>query len=489
MNWIGKAAIVAMALAASVPATAATVADDATTQAAQASRENNAGVEALQQNQPETAVTHLKAAHALEPGNVVVTRNLVAALNGRAANLAREGRADDAERDYLEALELDSDDPATIRHLVSFLNNRAVALMRQRRMEDARRSFQRVLSLLPQVSETSITRQIQYNYSQFLKIAGDAKADVQQPDQARALYSEALAGSPNDAATLAALADLDYEADEYPAALERYQKALAAATAPEQSDLRAVLEQRIDTLRKEMAIEAGFVTIRDRFGRFQVTFPKDLPKAMVAQVLQTLNEAYSKIGGDFDRYPSRPLRVKIYTRAQANAIQQIPEWVTGYFDGKLRLLDERLAGGPTLLRGSIFHEYTHAIIHQMAGEPVPSWMHEGLAQIEDPNRKVTVRDARNLAARVRSGGLAALADMSRPFERNESGDRMPLVYLESRAFVSFMVERYGWEKVRQVLRETRRTGNFDAAFKSTYGMTPADLEKQWRAWLLEQDKP
>jgi hypothetical protein len=65
---------------------------------------------------------------------------------------------------------------------------------------------------------------------------------------------------------------------------------------------------------------------------------------------------------------------------------------------------------------------------------------------------------------------------------------MPLVYLQSRAFVGFVDQRYGWEKVRHVLRETRRAGNFDAAFKTTFGMTTAELEKEWKRWLVEKDE-
>jgi len=455
----------------------------ATTQTLRAAAENNAGVEALKRNELDAAIARLRSARALEPGNDTILHNLVGALDARAKKASDAARPDDAERDYADALALDPNEAKVIAHFAAFLNNRAVGFMRERRSDQARRYFERAESYLPRVTDPALRDQIRANRSDFLTAEGNAPAETQHPEQARAPYKETLAGNASDADALASLADLDYDADQYAAALQGYEKALAAAVAPDHAELRATLQQRMDTLRKEMAIETGFMTIRDRLGRFEATFPKDLPKGTVANVLQTLNEVYAKVGRDFDFYPNHPVRVKIYTRAQINAIQQIPPWVTGFFDGKLRLLDDRLSGGPAAVRGTIAHEYTHAIIYFVAGDTVPSWLHEGLAQLEDPAKQVTERDLRYLAPRARSGTLATLDEMAQPFDRNESGNRMLLIYLQSRAFVNFIVERYGWEKIRLLLREARRARKFDAAFSATYGMSPAEMEKQWQQRL------
>ena len=65
--------------------------------------------------------------------------------------------------------------------------------------------------------------------------------------------------------------------------------------------------------------------------------------------------------------------------------EQIPvhTWVTGLFDGKIRLP----AGGalPTRreLERILAHEYAHAVVHDLTRGRAPRWLHEGLAQALD----------------------------------------------------------------------------------------------------------
>ena len=141
-----------------------------------------------------------------------------------------------------------------------------------------------------------------------------------------------------------------------------------------------------------------------------------------------------------------------------------------------------------LFSNVIFHEYTHAVIHWRGGEAVPSWIHEGLAQIEVPDSNITPRDVRYVAARVRTRQAASLAELARPFDHSPSEDRLSLIYLQSKLLVDFLLQRDGWETMRRLLSETRDLHDFDAAFSRTYSTTTADMEIQWRRWLIERDE-
>ena len=449
--------------------------------------ENNTGVAALERGDVETALDHLRSAHARDPVNAVVRTNLLRALNARAAAAQDAGRHDQAERAYREALALDPGDLPTQRQYAVFLNNRAVAFLEARRREDARACLQRALPYLDKSAYEDTVRQIKRNYSNLLAAEGDDLTLEQEYESARGRYEQALEFNPHNANAHAGLGDISYDRDAYAAALEHYRRALAAATTDGRTRLAADLVRRIDTLEKEMVIEADFLTIRDGSGRFQLFFPKSLPKGLVARVLAALNAAYVKIGADFDFHPMRPVTVKIYSRQQMDAIQEVPPWVMGYFDGKLRLLDTRLEDDARAMRRSIYHEYTHAIVHFLGGESVPSWLHEGLAQIEEPDRPVTDREIHYVAVRVRIGKAVALAEMTEPFERDAPGDEMPLIYMQSKLLVGYLLEHYGWETVRRVLRETARLDDFDTAFSTACGVTTAALEAEWKQWLLDRD--
>jgi len=458
-----------------------------TTGPLRATEENNAAVEALRRNKYDAAIAHLRLARSIEPANSTVRRNLISALNARAKEAYDAGRWDDAERDLVEALSLAPGDEETIGHFAAFLNNRAVAAMGERRLGQARGLFERALKYLPQVTDAALSSRIKINYATLLTSEGDALALAQQVEQARARYNEALAYHSGNAAALAGLADLDYDNDEYAAALQGYQKAMEAAVRPDDGKLRSTIAERMETLRKEIAIESDFLTIHDQADRFRVFFPKDLAKGAVARVLQTLDEAFNKVGRDLDFRSSRPLTVKIYSRAQLNTIQQIPSLVVGFFDGKIRLLDERLLADTAKLRSSVFHEYAHAAIHLRGGEAVPSWLHEGLAQIESPEKLPTQADVHYWATRVRTRQTATLDELTRPFDSNQPEDRMALVYRQSKAWVEFLLARGGWDRVRHLLGETARLGDFEAAFMATFGMTTVHLESEWKRWVLDRD--
>lgn len=459
-----------------------------TTRSSGAVDDNNAGIDALKRRDYRTALTRLRAARARDPNNDTVKANLLGALNAAAVAAMEARHHEEAERLYGEALALDRDDERTLRQFAVFLNNRAVASLDERRMDDARRDFARALPYLPRLADASVVGQIKTNYSNFLSAEGDDLVLAQEFERARTRYTSALEYNPDNANAHAGLADILYDQDTYAAALENYNKALAAAAASGRTDLVPDLNERIDTLQKEMAIEADFLTIRDQRDRFQLFFPKTLPESLIARVLATLNAAYLKVGSDFAFHPKRPVTVKIYSRAQLAAIGDVPPWVMGLFDGKLRLIDERLNGGPRALRRSIFHEYTHAVVHFLGRESVPSWLHEGLAQLQEPDNPIAQRDIHYVAVRVRIGKTVSLEELAKPFRRDAPRDEMPLIYLQSKLVVSYLLEIHGWEKMRFLLHETGRLDDFDKAFATTFGVTPPEMEEAWKQWILQRDK-
>jgi len=454
--------------------------------AARVVAENNAGVRAHNQGQFDKAVEHLRAARALDAADPTIRLNLVRALNARASQAAEADDHTAAEKDLLAALEVAPSDEPTLRHLAIFLNNLAVAAMRDHQHEQACAFYDRIRDYLPQLQDKAAIGQIRANYSNLLTAEGDAHAAAQRVDQARAQYTQALTQNAANADALAALGDLDYAADRYRAALGWYEKALAAAPADRADFVQAVREMTA-MLRKEMSIEAGFQQIEDRLGRFRLYFPRNLPNATVANILETLHEAHKKVGRDFEFFSTQPITVKIYSREQLGAIQELPQWVAGLYDGKLRLIDEHLMSSPEQLRRSLFHEYTHAVIHLMGGEAVPSWLHEGLAQVEEPNLQATPHDIRFMAERVRGDEAMTLDEITRPFQRQQQADQMPLIYLQSRLLADYLLERQGWDGVRRLLIETKRHNDFAEAFEAVFRTKLTQLEPAWKKWLFRRE--
>ena len=92
-----------------------------------------------------------------------------------------------------------------------------------------------------------------------------------------------------------------------------------------------------------------------------------------------LMEAYEKIGQQFGRYPTYPITVILYREHEFRMVNNVPEFVAGIYDGKIRIPVNFSRYPLSTLKGILFHEYTHALIHDLAGASCPIWLNEGIA--------------------------------------------------------------------------------------------------------------
>ncbi|UCF77673.1 MAG: PD40 domain-containing protein [Candidatus Eiseniibacteriota bacterium] len=133
------------------------------------------------------------------------------------------------------------------------------------------------------------------------------------------------------------------------------------------------------------------------------------------------------------------------------------------------------------LRHVLVHELTHAFLFDMMYGgildsilsaqylfQVPLWFMEGLAEYEslgwDGNADMIMRDA-------------AISGYALPLEMLGGGY---LVYKQGQSAVVFLVERYGREKLRDVIRTLKTSKNLDRVFETSLGV---DVRKFSETWL------
>lgn len=109
-------------------------------------------------------------------------------------------------------------------------------------------------------------------------------------------------------------------------------------------------------------------------------------------VIQLLEQAYQEIGRTFSYYPDRTILAVLYTDQQFRDVTQSPAWTKALFDGKIHLP----IGGPieneALLKKVVYHEYTHALVHQLSRGKTPTWLNEGLALYFEEGKSSTEID-------------------------------------------------------------------------------------------------
>lgn len=130
--------------------------------------------------------------------------------------------------------------------------------------------------------------------------------------------------------------------------------------------------------------------------------------------------------------------------------------------------------------GAIAHEMTHLVVHQVTFNPyndIPPWLDEGLAMYaEGPlDTQFTVP----LAQAEANGTLISIRSLCSPF--SAYSDQATLSYGESYEIVKYLLDKYGREKMFDLLNTFGQGSSYDGALEAVYGFNIAGLNTQWQA--------
>ncbi len=141
------------------------------------------------------------------------------------------------------------------------------------------------------------------------------------------------------------------------------------------------------------------------------------------------------------------------------------------------------------LRHVVVHELAHAFLFDMlyGGSAsrllarqsffaTPLWFAEGVAEYlslgMEPNAAMFLRDG------IIEGYLPPL---------EYAGGY--LVYKQGQSAIGYLVDRYGEERLRELLRRVRQSRSFDRAFQRAMGLPVRTFDEQWREWLRREYWP
>jgi tetratricopeptide (TPR) repeat protein len=275
---------------------------------------------------------------------------------------------------------------------------------------------------------------------------------------------EAAARVDADAEVHVLLAHLYDRRDDARHALEHLRAVLA--TAPEHAAARRLL----DKIEREAQAEAGFH--REVTPHFVVKWRGADPETRRA-LMTGLGAARDQVITQLGAAPQEQVTVVLYDATQFQAVARVHPWVTGLFDGKIRL-----PAGGTLpprreLERLLVHEYAHATIHDLARGRAPRWLHEGLAQALEgatPDPMLRVPGRPSLA------GLEELLGDADP-ARARTGYDIALWVVQD------LLDRGGMTAMRRLMLRLGGGESIAAAVPAVYGLPLAELEHQWRRVL------
>ena len=200
-------------------------------------------------------------------------------------------------------------------------------------------------------------------------------------------------------------------------------------------------------------------------------------------VLDAMVETVAHMGPLLGAETESPIRVTMYNnrlemvRAQPPRSAEIARNTTTLGqafsqEGVLLVL------GNSDARGTASHEVTHILVHRAADSPgqfIPAWLNEGLAEYgnleEGPEYEIALEFA------VATGALQSTTNM---VATPGNPDDLIIFYGHSRSMVEFMIERFGADKMTELMATMKQGIGAEQAIERVYGMTQVELENLWR---------
>jgi tetratricopeptide (TPR) repeat protein len=274
------------------------------------------------------------------------------------------------------------------------------------------------------------------------------------------------------------LGKVRYDCGDLPAALDVWERALALDPANKS------LQSMVEKARKEMRVESGMG--KEYRSMFVISYDEGTMSDLADDVMKTLENAYNRVGSDLNCYPSVRVPVILYTRKDYRNVTAGPEWSGGLYDGKVRLQIGGAAEINPILRGVLTHEYTHVVVRELTKGNCPSWLNEGLAEVE--GRTEFNPPLTSLAAAAKSGEILPFATLEGSL-LGLDGTKVRLAYEQSYSIVKYMIATYGWYKVKDLLDALGNGRDISSAITvefADFGLDYKGLVREWQESVLRE---
>jgi tetratricopeptide (TPR) repeat protein len=235
--------------------------------------------------------------------------------------------------------------------------------------------------------------------------------------------------------------------------------------------------RRLLLARDELALTSGQRTfVADHFSIFA---DPDVPDAMVRLASEDLEAAYLRESAFFGAQLSGFQIVVLYAGRSYFSLLSVPDWVSGVFDGKIRVCVEPRYGAERALSAVLTHELAHALIRQSSRDRAPGWLHEGLSQWWE-GRRLPHSEVKAVLGKKLPPSLEAL---EATFRQKLDRAAARASYAGALSVVEYLMAVRGEGVIACVLASLGGGASFGDALRMEAGLSPAELYRKWREWV------
>ena len=207
---------------------------------------------------------------------------------------------------------------------------------------------------------------------------------------------------------------------------------------------------------------------------FNLTCYAAMNPQTVWNICQLIHRTYAELGEILGYYPLSTVPISITnTNGTTASERSLPQWASGCYDGSIHLV-YCAAGEPVLgiLYALLRHEWVHLLVYHLTNGHCPVWINEGLAQ--SIARPMFQSEKFNLQQASQKKQLLPLDALSKPFNQLPTKGRK-LAYVQSAAIVEYLVQQFGYSRIRDLLRRLNSGIPTEPAIKQTFGLTLKDI--------------
>lgn len=276
-----------------------------------------------------------------------------------------------------------------------------------------------------------------------------------------------------------AMADLLQEQDRLADAAQHLEK--AASRAQQDPSLRSYLHTVTAKVKRTAQVEQQFSS--QSSDHFTVKWDGEEDQTTWMAVLDILEEAYRDIGQRLGYFPQKPIIVVLHTMATFQGATGSPAWADGLFDPVLGRIQVPAQGAltdrPRLTR-VVRHEFVHALLHErmrLETGGLPTWLSEGLAMhlagdtwpdLDQVLRGVTLGEIKLIPLNMLEGNWEKF-----------SGELALVAYLEGYSATGYLIDRFGMEKVRELLTALTSRQHISGAIEDRLYLPYDQFQRQW----------
>ncbi|MDJ0783305.1 MAG: tetratricopeptide repeat protein [Desulfosarcinaceae bacterium] len=133
----------------------------------------------------------------------------------------------------------------------------------------------------------------------------------------------------------------------------------------------------------------------------------------------------------------------------------------------------------------VWHEFVHVITLHMTNNRIPRWLSEGVSVFEENNGRPEWgrRQDIELIRAVQENRLIGINQLDAAFSEADNLADLNFAYYQSSLLVDFIVDRYGFDALKALIRRYAHNASQNDIFMSVLKISAEDLEARFFSWL------